>query len=95
MLYPILTELEVEALITLSRTLRRRQRHHRRAQLRERLATLETLAREQLNRRKYKQAAYAWAQIEKHVLRQPGGEFLDVTLTGDDARIEALIFVTL
>jgi transposase len=72
------------ALVTLSRTLRRRQRHHRRAQLRERLATLETLAREQLNRRKYKKAAYAWAQIEKQVLRQPGGEFLDVTLTGDD-----------
>jgi len=75
------------ALVTLSRTLRRRQRHHRRAQLRERLAALETLARQQLNRRKYKQAAYAWAQIEKQVLRQPGGEFLDVTLTGDDGAL--------
>ncbi len=74
-------------MITLSRTLRRRQRHHRRAQLRERLATLETLAREQLNRRKYKRAAYAWAQIEKQVLRQPGGEFLDVRLTGNDGEL--------
>lgn len=71
----------------LSRALRRRQRHHRRAQLRERLATLQTLARQQLNRRKYKKAAYAWAQIEKQVLRQPGGEFLDVRLTGDDGEL--------
>ncbi len=72
------------ALVTLSQTLRRRQRHHRRAKIRQRLATLQTIASQQLNRRKYKQAAYAWAQIEKQVLSQPGGEFLAVTLSGEE-----------
>ncbi|MBU2447641.1 MAG: IS1634 family transposase [Bacteroidetes bacterium] len=76
------------ALVTLSQTLRRRQRHHRRAKIRERLATLQTIASQQLNRRKYKQAAYAWAQIEKQVLSQPGGEFLTVTLNGEEGDLQ-------
>ena len=72
------------ALVTLSRTLRRRQRHQRRANIRARLADLQTLAAEKLNRRKYKRAAYVRAQIEKQVLARPGDEFLQVTLSGDE-----------
>jgi len=66
------------ALITLSRTLQRRQRSKRVRYVRARLETLRLIEQERLNRRKYKRKSYAEEQITKQVLQQPGGEFLQV-----------------
>ncbi len=75
------------ALVVLSRTLRRRQRRQRAQQLWERRATLRLIATERLNRRKYKRRAYVWEQVQKQVLAQPGGEFVRVTLEGEDGAL--------
>jgi transposase len=72
------------ALVVLSQTLRRQKRRRRARQIRERLATLQVIATERLNRRKYKRRSYAWEQVRKQVLDQPGGKFLRVTLEGED-----------
>ncbi len=75
------------ALVTLSRPLRRKQRCHRAEQIRQRRATLQAIATERLNQRKYKRKAYAEEQILKQVLNQPGGEFLQVELSGEDGHL--------
>jgi transposase len=75
------------ALVTLSCSLRRRQRCHRREQIGQRLETLRVIAEERLNRRKYKRKAYAEEQIGKQVLAQPGGEFIQVHLAGEDGQL--------
>ena len=75
------------ALVTLSLPLRRRQRRHRAGQIRERLTSLQVIARERLNVRKYKGKAYAEEQIRKQVLTQPGGEFIQVDLSGEDGHL--------
>jgi len=75
------------ALIVLSRVLRRQKRKQRARQMRERLATLKVIATERLNRRKYKRRAYAWEQIQKQVLKRPGGEFIRVLLEGEDGSL--------
>jgi transposase len=75
------------ALVVLSRALRHRKRKRRAQQIRERTATLEVIATERLNRRKYKRRAYAWDQIEKQVLNRPGGEFIQVVLEGEDGAL--------
>lgn len=72
------------ALVVLSRVLRRRKRKRRAQLIRERVATLELIATERLNRRKYKRRAYAWDQIQKQVLNRPGGEFISVVLEEED-----------
>ena len=72
------------ALVTLSRPLRRKQRCHRADQIRQRQATLQAIAAERLNQRKYKRQTYAEDQIRKQVLNKPGGEFLQVELSGED-----------
>jgi len=74
------------ALVTLSRSLRRRQRDQRAQQIRQRLETLRVIAEERLNVRKYKRRAYAEEQIRKQVLTQPGGEFIQVHL-GEDGQL--------
>jgi transposase len=76
------------ALVVLSRTLRRRKRKQRAKQIRERIATLNIIATERLNHRKYKRWTYAWDQIEKQVLNRPGGEFFQVVLEGEDAALQ-------
>ncbi len=75
------------ALVTLSPSLRRRQRDHRAQQIRQRLETLRVIAEERLNVRKYKRQAYAEEQIHKQVLAQPGGEFIQVHLEGEDGQL--------
>jgi transposase len=75
------------ALVVLSRVLRRQKRKRRAQQIRERVATLQLIATERLNRRKYKRRAYAWEQIQKQVLNQPGGKFLRVVLAGEDGTL--------
>ncbi len=71
------------ALVVLSRVLRRQKRKRRAQLIRERVATLELIATERLNQRKYKRRAYAWNQIQKQVLNRPGGEFISVVLGGE------------
>jgi transposase len=75
------------ALVTLSRPLRRKKRRHRARHLRQCLATLHVIAEERLNRRKYKRLAYAQEQIQKQVLNQPGGKFIQVALDGQDGQL--------
>jgi transposase len=75
------------ALVTLSLVLRRKQRRHRAGQIGERLATLRLIANERLNVRKYRRRTYAEQQIQKQVLGQPGGEFIQVDLSGEDGRL--------
>jgi transposase len=75
------------ALVTLSLVLRRKQRRHRADQIGRRLATLCLIAKERLNVRKYKRRTYAEEQIQKQVLGQPGGEFIQVDLSGEDGRL--------
>jgi transposase len=75
------------ALVVLSRVLRRQKRKRRARHIREGVATLELIATERLNRRKYKRRVYAWDQIEKQVLNRPGGEFIDVVLEGEDGAL--------
>ena len=75
------------ALVTLSRSLRRQQRRQRAEQLRAQRATLQTLRDEQLNRRKYKRQSYVEEQVRKQVLQKPGGEFLQVEVTGADGQL--------
>ncbi len=75
------------ALVTLSRSLRRKQRGHRAELLRQRRATLQAIATERLNRRKYKRQAYVEEQIRKQVLNQPGGEFLQVEVNGEEGHL--------
>jgi transposase len=72
------------ALVTLSRPLRRKQRCHRAEQIRQCLATLQIMATQRLNVRKYKRKTYAQDQIRKQVLNKPGGKFLQVELSGED-----------
>jgi transposase len=72
------------ALVTLSRPLRRKQRCRRAEQIRQCLATLQTMATQRLNVRKYKRKTYAEDQIRKQVLNKPGGKFLQVELSGED-----------
>lgn len=76
------------ALVVLSRDLRRKKRKKRARHIRKRLANLKAIATQRLNQRKYKQQAYAWEQIQKQVLNQPGGEFLCVTLDGQDGALQ-------
>jgi transposase len=67
----------------------RRQKRKRRAQhIRERVATLDVITTERLNRRKYKRRSYAWNQVEKQVLNRPGGEFIDAVLEGEDGKLQ-------
>lgn len=75
------------ALVTLSLALRRRQRGHRARQIRQRLETLQVMAEERLNVRKYKRRAYAEEQIRKQVLAKPGSEFIQVHLEGEDGQL--------
>jgi transposase len=75
------------ALVTLSQPLRRKQRCHRADQIRQCLATLQVMATERLNVRKYKRKAYAEDQIRKQVLNKPGGKFLQVELSGEDGHL--------
>ena len=75
------------ALITLSLPLRRRQRRRRARKIRECLATLQVIAGERLNVRKYKRKGYAEEQIRKQVLAKPGGEFIQVNLSGEDGHL--------
>jgi len=75
------------AMVTLSRPLRRKQRRHRARKLRERQATLRLIAQERLNVRKYKRLAYAEEQIQKQMLNKPGGEFIQVDLSGEDGHL--------
>lgn len=72
------------ALVTLSRPLRRKQRCRRARQIRQCLTTLQAMATERLNLRKYKRKTYAEDQIRKQVLNKPGGKFLQVELSGED-----------
>jgi transposase len=75
------------ALVTLSRPLRRRQRRQRARKIRERLTTLRVIAEQRLNVRKYKRKAYAEEQIRKQVLTKPGGDFIQVDLSGKDGHL--------
>jgi len=75
------------ALVTLSLPLRRRQRRRRARKIRDRLTTLQVIAGERLNVRKYKRKAYAEEQIRKQVLTKPGGEFIQVDLSGEDGHL--------
>lgn len=75
-------------LVVLSRALRRQKRKRRAQQIRGRLSTLQVIASERLNRRKYKRRVYAWDQIEKQVLNRPGGEFIDAVLEGEDGDLQ-------
>ena len=75
------------ALVTLSRSLRCRQRDHQAQQIRQRLETLRVIAEERLNVRKYKRKAYAEEQIRQQVLAQPSGEFIQVHLEGEDGQL--------
>jgi transposase len=75
------------ALVTLSRPLRRKQRCHRAEQIRQHRATLQAMTTERLNQRKYKRKVYAEEQIQKQVLSKPGGEFLQVELSGEEGHL--------
>jgi hypothetical protein len=75
------------ALVTLSLPLRRQQRRQRALKIQERLATLRVIAGERLNVRKYKRKAYAEEQIRKQVLAQPGGEFIQVDVEGEEGHL--------
>jgi len=75
------------ALVTLSRPLRRKQRCHRADQIRQCLATLQVMATQRLNVRKYKRKAYTEEQIRKQVLEKPGAKFLQVELSGEDGHL--------
>jgi transposase len=76
------------ALVVLSRVLRRQKRKRRAQHIRERVATLDVITTERLNRRKYKRRSYAWNQVEKQVLNRPGGEFIDAVLEGEDGKLQ-------
>jgi transposase len=76
------------AMIILSRELRRKKRKKRTRHIRERLATLEVIATQRLNQRKYKRRTYAYEQIQKQVLNRMGGEFINLTLDGQDGALQ-------